>query len=182
MRLSFIVAYLCFFISLVEMKCMDLETDPPSPAEPKKQELNVCTWYNDATCCTPGKGVDSVDHHSAPCPLSSDCADQSNLLACMFCSPDYLSYTVDEDRGAFSPRICSSFANKWYDACKDDMMLMEDDETCKRIGDVIGSAKEYLERIGSIYYEEGDELCFNSASLVAPLGAFLSLLIFGFVF
>jgi len=79
--------------------------------------------------------------------------------------------------------VCSSFADKFYSACKDDEIYWIRSDTCRVIKELYDDGKEFIQTAfgSNIEYNDEDDNCFNSAD-VASVSVIILLLSLVFLF
>lgn len=129
-----------------------------------QRELDYCQWYNGNTCCGDGSLTADLNFpFIRDCPKPSpECEELLTFYQCRVCSPDYTDYLDSNGR----LRICESFGDKMYSACKDSRFFIGGE--CILVKD-FESTKQFVEEafpIGQVYTNE--EECFNAAQRMVP--------------
>jgi hypothetical protein len=115
MKTQLLLAFLCLFVARISAECFG-GIDPQEVEDPAD-----CDWY-DEFCCDAAdleavaelfeEFVDAAEEECGSIP--EGCLDQIHLYFCALCSPDTADF-FDLNVGI---RVCSDFAEKFYDACK----------------------------------------------------------------
>ncbi|KAJ0253775.1 hypothetical protein HA466_0114040 [Hirschfeldia incana] len=91
------------------------EGKPPKPIGKGSNDLTLCQVFRKRTCCSPAQtnpAFVAVRNLATFGEASQDCLNLFELLECSICNPN-----VGTQPGP--PRICASFCNKVFEACKD---------------------------------------------------------------
>ena len=91
------------------------EGKPPKPVGKGSKDLTLCQVFRKRTCCSPAQtnpAFVAVRNLATHGEASQDCLHLFELLECSICNPD-----VGIQPGP--PRICASFCDRVFDACKD---------------------------------------------------------------
>ncbi|KAJ4900663.1 hypothetical protein Rs2_14614 [Raphanus sativus] len=91
------------------------EGKPPKPVGKGSKDLTLCGVFRKRTCCSPAQtnpAFVAVRNLATFGEASQDCLNLFELLECSICNPN-----VGIQPGP--PRICASFCNKVFEACKD---------------------------------------------------------------
>nr|VDC58572.1 unnamed protein product [Brassica rapa] len=88
---------------------------PPNSVGRGSKDLTMCRVFRKRTCCSPAQTTPAfvaVRNLATHGEASQDCLHLFELLECSICNPD-----VGIQPGP--PRICASFCDRVFDACKD---------------------------------------------------------------
>ncbi|CAF2036192.1 unnamed protein product [Brassica napus] len=88
---------------------------PPNSVGRGSKDLTMCRVFRKRTCCSPAQTTPAfvaVRNLATHGEASQDCLHLFELLECSICNPD-----VGTQPGP--PRICASFCDRVFDACKD---------------------------------------------------------------
>ncbi|WZZ84779.1 hypothetical protein YC2023_113358 [Brassica napus] len=88
---------------------------PPNSVGRGSKDLTMCRVFRKRTCCSPAQTTPAfvaVRNLATYGEASQDCLHLFELLECSICNPD-----VGIQPGP--PRICASFCDRVFDACKD---------------------------------------------------------------
>lgn len=91
------------------------EGKPPKSVGKGSKDLTLCRVFRKRTCCSPvqtNPAFVAVRNLATYGEASQDCQHLFELLECSICNPN-----VGIQPGP--PRICASFCDRVYDACKD---------------------------------------------------------------
>ena len=93
----------------------DSEGKPPKPIGKGSKDLTLCQVFRKRTCCSPAQtnpAFVAVRNLATFGEASQECQHLFELLECSICNPN-----VGVQPGP--PRICASFCDKVFEACKD---------------------------------------------------------------
>lgn len=138
-------------------------------ATPEAQDgLQNCIWYKDCSCCSPSD--EPALNIPQECGVISDgCKEVQNLVTCLRCSPESNQLSAGNSRYT----VCSGFATRLWNACKDDLMCPNGEVcdannqlACKTATEIYGDSLFFADAFQLVV--DDDDECFAAGSTLAP--------------
>ncbi|CAH8324627.1 unnamed protein product [Eruca vesicaria subsp. sativa] len=152
---------------------------PPKSVGRGSDDLTLCQVFRKKTCCSPAQtnlAFVAVRNLATYGEASQDCLHLFELLECSICNPN-----VGVQPGP--PRICASFCNKVFEACKDAYFASNahtqmigpcggNDIICVKTSNWVSNGTSFCEAAGFSVQRNDDsrkEPCYGSKASLEPV-------------